>query len=177
MANPSGSLGLSMALPFLDWSRISKNIRLSELEFESVKLSFESALVAALNEIDLARRHLEMVEEQLANAKKRHELAEGVAAHYRERYQAAAAELSDLISAVNSANSARLSVLSATLQLISTGNLVYKAMSGRYVALAPEEAGGHQSALNSGSGGSSEPSAENLPVDPANAAEGQAARR
>jgi outer membrane protein TolC len=137
LSDPVGSLGLSLGLPFLDWSRISKNVRLSELEFESAKLAFETALTAALNEVDLAIRHRGTLSGLLENSRRRHRLSVRVREHYRERYLAGAGELSDLISAVDSANSARLSVLSATWQLIAADNLIYKAMSGRYVDLGP----------------------------------------
>ncbi|MDR1657835.1 MAG: TolC family protein [Deltaproteobacteria bacterium] len=143
-ANPSASLGLSLSLPFLDWPRLEKNVRLSELEYETVRLSFESALKVALNEIDVFYQNYQTITRLLEHSRRRHSYNLRISEYYRDRYQAGAAELSDWLSAVNSANSSGLSALNTLYQSIAAQNQIFEAMAGRYVdsgaALGPDNA-------------------------------------
>ncbi|MDR0549602.1 MAG: TolC family protein [Deltaproteobacteria bacterium] len=132
---PQGSVGLSLSLPFLDFYRVYKNVQISELEFETARLNFESLLSTALNEVDYYYKNYKTLREILSHSGARLRLNQGISAYYRERYQAGAAELSDWLNAVNSANSSSLALLQATYQLIMAENQTFQAMGGRYVDL------------------------------------------
>lgn len=132
LASPSGSAGLSINLPFLNWATLVKNTRLAEIEFETARLGFESALTAALNEVDVYYRNYETLLQLLEHSRRKYDHALRISDYYRDRYREGASELSDWLGAVNSANSARLSELNAVYLLISSVNQTFKAMAGRY---------------------------------------------
>jgi outer membrane protein TolC len=132
LESPQGSLGLSISLPFLDFSRVRGNIKISELEYETVKLNFEETLTSAFNEIDALYETYRTKLMLLKSLKLKQDYSARVSEYYRERYEAGATELSDWLNAVNSANSISLSVLSGTYQLIAAENLIYDVLAGRY---------------------------------------------
>lgn len=135
--NPTASAGLSIKLPFLDWSAVLYNLRISEMDFEKLRLDFEQSLTTALNEVDTyyyaytqSRRTLDKTRQKYAQDLR-------ISGYYRERYESGKAELSDWLSAVNTANSSRLSALDALYQALKNENMVYKAMAGRWTDAAP----------------------------------------
>lgn len=130
--SPQGSLGLSVSLPFLDWTRVKGNIKISELDYESARLSFEEALTTALNELSTLYQGYVTKLTLLERLKIKRDYNGRISEYYRERYEAGATELSDWLGAVNSANSSNLSVLSGTYQLLMAENEIYKALAGRY---------------------------------------------
>lgn len=132
-SNPVAAGAVAITLPFLDWNRIRWNLRLSENDFESVRLAFEQALTTALNEVDTWYFTYRQSEITLANTTQKftHDLR--ISNYYRDQYEAGAGELSDWLSALNTANSSRLSMFSSRYQTINYENMIYKAMAGRYV--------------------------------------------
>ena len=131
-----GSVGLSVSLPFLDWSNVLYNLRISETDFETVRLDFEQALTTALNEVDTYYFTFTKSLQTLSNTRKKFAYDARISAYYRDRYQAGAGELSDWLSAVNTANSSRLTALSDLYQAVKSENMVFKALAGRYVDTA-----------------------------------------
>ena len=130
--NPTASAGLSINLPFLDWSTVLYNLRISEMDFENLRLDFEQSLTTALNEVDTyyytytqSRRSLDKIRQKYAQDLR-------ISGYYRERYESGKAELSDWLSAINTANSSRLSALDSLYQALKNENMVYKAMAGRW---------------------------------------------
>jgi NodT family efflux transporter outer membrane factor (OMF) lipoprotein len=131
--NPSGNVGLTLNLPFLDPYRVTKNIHLSELDYESARLSFESAILVALNEVDLYYHDYVALRDLLESTRKKYSYSLKITEYYRERYQAGASELSDWLNAVNSSNSAALAVLNGVYQLIISETRTFQAMGGRFM--------------------------------------------
>ncbi|MDL2259525.1 TolC family protein [Deltaproteobacteria bacterium OttesenSCG-928-K17] len=130
--NPVASGTLSINLPFLDWSRVLYNLRISEMDFEKQRLEFEKTLTTALNEVDTLYYEYEKSRQSLDKTRAKYVEDRRVAAYYQDRYQAGAAELSDWLSAVNTANSSRLSSLNTLYQALSSQSMLYKAMAGRW---------------------------------------------
>ncbi|MDR3038918.1 MAG: TolC family protein [Candidatus Adiutrix sp.] len=133
---PLGTAGLTLSLPFLDWARVADNLRLTEVDFETVRLNFETALTTALNEVDTFHQHYRTARAALDNARRRYAQDFKIGDYYRDRYQSGAAELSDWLNAANSVNTSRLAALNALYELITAANRTYQAMGGRYVDTA-----------------------------------------
>ena len=131
-----GTTGLSVSLPFLDWSTVLYNLRISEADFETLRLDFEQTLTTALNEVDTYYFTYRKSLQTLANTRKKYAYDARISAYYHDRYQAGAGELSDWLSAVNTANSSRLTALNDLYQAVQAENMVYKALAGRYVDTA-----------------------------------------
>lgn len=132
---PVGSGSVNINLPFLQWDKVRLNLRISEADFESVRLDLEKALTTALNEVDTYYSQYDLSRESLANTRKKYISDIEVGQYYRDRYQAGKAELSDWLSALNTVNSSRLSALNGLYQTVQYEVMTQKAMSGRYVDL------------------------------------------
>ncbi|MDR1045574.1 MAG: TolC family protein [Candidatus Adiutrix sp.] len=130
--NPVASAGASLSLPFLDWNRVLNNLRISELDFESARLAFEQSLTTALNEVDTYYFAYTQARRNLDNIRRKYAEDLRVAVYQRDRYDSGAAELSDWLSAINAANSSRLSALDSLYQALRYENMVHKAMAGRW---------------------------------------------
>jgi len=131
--SPIASGAISISLPFLDWSRVLYTLRISEADFENVRLDFEQTLTTALNEVDVYYYSYLQAVKTLSNTRGKHRYDLRISNYYQDRYQAGAAELSDWLSAMNTANSSRLAALSSLYQSIQAQNMVHKALAGRYV--------------------------------------------
>ncbi|MDR1920127.1 MAG: TolC family protein [Candidatus Adiutrix sp.] len=130
--NPAASAGLSVSLPFLDWSRVLNNLRISETDFETARLGFEQSLTTALNEVDAYYYAYGQALRGLDNARRKHAEDLRISAYQQDRYENGAAELSDWLSAVNTVYSSRLAALNALYQALRYENMTYKAMAGRW---------------------------------------------
>lgn len=131
--NPIASGTVSINLPFLDWSSVLYNLRISEADFENVRLDFEQTLTTALNEVDTYYYSYGQSLKTLANTRRKYAYDLRISNYYQDRYQAGAAELSDWLSALNTANSSRLSALSDLYRSLQTQTMLHKALAGRYV--------------------------------------------
>ncbi len=130
---PIASGAVSISLPFLDWSRVLYSLRISETDFESIRLDFEQTLTTALNEVDTYYYTYDQSRRTLENTRRKYVYDYRISTYYQDRYQAGAGELSDWLSALNTTNSSRLAALSALYQTLQYENMVYKALAGRYV--------------------------------------------
>jgi outer membrane protein TolC len=138
LTQQTGGLSLSIALPFLQWNSVYWNLRVSETEFESVRLDFEKALITALNEVETYGRAYQNSLRVLSNLEKKQAYDLNVSRYYRQRYESGAGELSDWLSALNTLNSSRLTLLNSRYQTLQYENMVYKALAGRYVDMDAE---------------------------------------
>lgn len=138
---PILSGGLSVSLPFLDWNRVKYNIKISELDYQSTLLSFETAINTALNEVSYYYYAYEITRNTLDNSLRKLLADQELVAYYRARYEAGSAEMADLLSAINTESSSRRDILNNTYQLIKYENMIYKAMGGRYSLRQVEESG------------------------------------
>ena len=132
-SSPIAGGTVSISLPFLDWSNVLYNLRISEADFENVRLDFEQTLTTALNEVDTYYYSYRQSLKTLSNTRRKYAYDLRISNYYQDRYQAGAAELSDWLSALNTTNSSRLSALSTLYQSIQTQTMLHKALAGRYV--------------------------------------------
>ena len=132
---PTASGTISINLPFLDWNTVLWNLRISEADFEKVRLDFEKSLTTALNEVDTYYYTFENARKTLENTRRKYAYDQRISDYYRDRYQAGAGELSDWLSALNTLNSSRLAALNELYRTIQYENMTCKAMAGRYTDL------------------------------------------
>ena len=129
---PFTSGNISVDFPFLKWNTVKWNIKISESDYEKSRLDFEQNVTTALNEVDVYYYSYQQNRSTLANLEKKYQADSKIAKYYHTRYINGANELSDWLSALNTENSSRQSVLNARYQLLKYENLIYKAMAGRY---------------------------------------------
>ncbi len=131
--NPVASGAVAVGLPFLDWSGVLYNLRISETDFESVRLDFEQALTTALNEVDTFYYTYRQTLKNMTNTRRKYVYDVRISKYYQDRYESGASELSDWLNALNTVNTSRQASLNSLYQTVQDGNMVYKALAGRYV--------------------------------------------
>ena len=127
----SGSL--RVILPFFDYKRLEKNLKIKEIEFEKRVIEYEKTLLKALNEVSLyykeyeiSLKGLKLYEDILKNSQELSNL-------YLTRYEYGNVELKDYLEAKNSEISARINLLNEKYKTLNSEILVYKAMAGKFV--------------------------------------------
>ncbi|UYZ84649.1 TolC family protein [Entomomonas sp. E2T0] len=129
---PFASGNVSIDLPFLQWNKIRWNIKLSEAEYESIRLSFEQSLTTALNEVDTYYYSYSRTKDTLDNTEEKYKYDQQISQYYDDRYQQGAGEISDWLNALNTETNSKISLINNRYKLIQYENMLYKAMAGRY---------------------------------------------
>ncbi len=129
---PFSSGNVSIDFPFLKWNTVKWNVKISESDYEKSRLDFEQSVTTALNEVDTYYYTYRQNRNTLVNLEKKYQADSKIAKYYHTRYINGANDLSDWLSALNTENSSRQSVLNARYQLLKYENLIYKSMAGRY---------------------------------------------
>lgn len=130
--NPLGSGVLSFNLPFLDWNRVSNNVKISETGYEAAKLNYQQTITTALNEIDTYYYAYGQSRTNLANVQKQHSHDKKISTYYKNRYEQGVSEFREWIAAMNTERNSELSILNAKFAMLQNENAVYQAMAGKY---------------------------------------------
>lgn len=130
--NPVASGVLSFNLPFLDWNRVSTNVKISEEKYQLAKLNYEQTITSALNEIDTYYYAYRQSGLQYTNLQKKHQSDKKISGYYKNRYNQGVSELREWLNALNTERSSELAVLDAKFTRIKNEVAVYQAMAGKY---------------------------------------------
>ena len=123
---------VSINLPVLQWNTVKNNIKISEADYESARLGFESSINTALNELAYYYYAYDITKSTYENALKKHATDTQLLDTYMARYKTGKIEMSDLLTAMNTENNSSRDVLNNSYQVIKYENMIYKAMAGRY---------------------------------------------
>lgn len=123
---------VSVNLPFLSWNTVKNNIKISETDYESARLNFESAINTALNEVAYYYYAYSNSRQLFANTSEKYDADVKIQALYDSRHQNGKVELKDLLDSINTVNSSRISLINENYQLIKYENMLYKTLAGRY---------------------------------------------
>ncbi len=130
LQNPVGTLGATLALPFLEYNKTRLAIAGSELDYQIAEAEFRKQLYTALVEVEdgLAARHhgeqrLSYLAEQLAFAKEAERLAKA-------RFQAGATGVQAWLDEQNRLWDAELALLGQQKEQLNTMARIYKALGG-----------------------------------------------
>ena len=123
---------VSLELPFLDWTKVKNNVKISEADYQIALLDFKETLTQALNEVAYYyfaySRSLDVYENTLENVQN----TKKITGYYEIRYLNGKSEFKDLLQAVNSENSTKKDLIQQKYQIIKYENYIYKAMNGKY---------------------------------------------
>ena len=132
---PFASGAVKIGLPFLQWNTIKWQIKISEADFEKIRLNFEQSITAALNEVDKYYYWYIKAKDSINTIKEKYNYDIKISQYYNARYNSGASELSDWLNSITTEASSRLSLLNAHYTAIQYENTLYKAMAGRYQAI------------------------------------------
>lgn len=118
---------VSISLPFLNFYRLSNNLKISEAEFNKLRLNYEKTLANAINEALRFASDYELDSASLINSENIVIQREKILAIYEQKYSLGRAELKDLLSAQNDLLSAKNSLANMKYQVLRDIIGFYKA--------------------------------------------------
>ena len=125
----SGNIAIN--LPFLNYSKLKSTLKISELEFEAMKLNYAQTLTTALNEIDANYKNLQKDEAVLRNLNENLRNLSSISDIYKLKYDYGKTELKNYLEAQNSLLEGRIGLLAQKYKILQDEIGIYKATAGR----------------------------------------------
>ena len=125
----SGNIAIN--LPFLNYSKLKSKLKISELEFETMKLNYAQTLTTALNEIDAGYKNLQKDEAVLRNLNENLRNLSSISDIYKLKYDYGKTELKNYLEAQNSLLEGRISLLAQKYKILQDEIGIYKAAAGK----------------------------------------------
>ena len=125
----SGNIAIN--LPFLNYSKLKSKLKISELEFEAMKLNYAQTLTTALNEIDANYKNLQKDEAVLRNLNENLRNLSSISDIYKLKYDYGKTELKNYLEAQNSLLEGRIGALAQKYKILQDEIGIYKAAAGR----------------------------------------------
>ena len=125
----SGNIAIN--LPFLNYSKLKSKLKISELEFEAMKLNYAQTLTTALNEIDAGYKNLQKDEAVLRNLNENLRNLSSISDIYKLKYNYGKTELKNYLEAQNSLLEGRIGVLAQKYKILQDEIGIYKATAGK----------------------------------------------
>ena len=125
----SGNIAIN--LPFLNYSKLKSKLKISELEFETMKLNYAQTLTTALNEIDASYKNLQKDEAVLRNLNENLRNLSSISDIYKLKYDYGKTELKNYLEAQNSLLEGRISLIAQKYKILQDEIGIYKAAAGR----------------------------------------------
>ena len=125
----SGNIAIN--LPFLNYSKLKSKLKISELEFETMKLNYAQTLTTALNEIDAGYKNLQKDEAILRNLNENLRNLSSISDIYKLKYDYGKTELKNYLEAQNSLLEGRISLLAQKYKILQDEIGIYKATAGK----------------------------------------------
>ena len=130
LANPYGSLGLALGLPFLDGQRLANNRDQRKLDLDLAALDFRNKLYAALSEVESALAKQPENARSVARAESTLELSRQREKMMQVRLDVGVRSRADLLAEQNSSRNAEMALLQARQAEIDDWVLLRKALGG-----------------------------------------------
>ncbi|MDM8358148.1 Type I secretion outer membrane protein [Pandoraea communis] len=130
LANPFGTLGLGLALPFIEWNTMQLQIKVSQTQFDEAAVTFRKSLFTALSEVEnalSAREQLAREGEQRALSLAQAQRAEAL---LRSRYLAGAIDIQPWLDQQKSLRDAQAADAQVRLNRLNNRMALYKALGG-----------------------------------------------
>ncbi|WMD18416.1 efflux transporter outer membrane subunit [Achromobacter seleniivolatilans] len=130
LQNPIASLGVGLTLPFLQWTQMQLNIKISKADYEERVVNFRQALYQAMADVENAlsnRTQLTLQAEQLDLSLRAAREAERL---YEVRYRAGAVSLKDWLDAQEKRRTAEIARDENGLNRLVNQVTVYRALGG-----------------------------------------------
>ena len=125
----SGNIAIN--LPFLNYSKLKSKLKISELEFETMKLNYAQTLTTALNEIDASYKNLQKDEAVLQNLNENLRNLSSISDIYKLKYDYGKTELKNYLEAQNSLLEGRISLIAQKYKILQDEIGIYKATAGK----------------------------------------------
>ena len=134
LQNPVASLGAGLTFPFLQWSQMQRNIKVSELDYQKAVIAFRQKLYTALSDVEnalSARTQFQAQAEKLTTSLATAKAAESL---YAERYRNGAVALRLWLDAQETRRSAEAALIDNHYSRLVNQVTLYQALGGDAVA-------------------------------------------
>jgi len=131
LRNPIGTIGASIAFPFLNWNERKFDIAISKNEFDMKVAETNKVYLNALYEVDNAIKSYNSLLEQYKKVNESYELSKKFAAIQKVKYNAGETELKNWLDAEDSLRQSDLTKSQMKYNLIVERNNLYKALGGK----------------------------------------------
>ena len=125
----SGNIAIN--LPFLNYYKLKSKLKISELEFETMKLNYAQTLTTALNEIDAGYKNLQKDEAVLRNLNENLRNLSSISDIYKLKYDYGKTELKNYLEAQNSLLEGRIGLIAQKYKILQDEIGIYKAAAGK----------------------------------------------
>lgn len=128
--DPTGSLAASLSLPFLDFPRLSRDVKISRKTYEIAVLDFKTTLLNALADTDNALSNRTQLAAQTEAQKASLDAARKAEDLYAIRYRTGSVALRTWLDAQSSRRSAQLTYDNIRLSQLINQSTLYQALGG-----------------------------------------------
>lgn len=130
LRNPVASLGLGLALPFLNWDQTRLNIAVSRADYEFAVVNFRQSLYRALSDVENALSAHEQYAQQGILLRQRLDAARQAEHLYEIRYRTGAVALSVFLDAQEKRRNAEIAMAENRLNALNNRMTLYQALGG-----------------------------------------------
>jgi NodT family efflux transporter outer membrane factor (OMF) lipoprotein len=130
LQNPIGTLGASLALPFLNWNEGQLNIKVSQAQYEQDIATYRQTLYQAFSDVETALSARDHYLEQAKNLRAALDNARNAERIYETRFRAGAVSIQDWLDAQENRRTAEESLLQNQLNQILNLVTLYQALGG-----------------------------------------------
>jgi outer membrane protein TolC len=131
LRNPIGTIGASIAFPFLNWNERKFDIAISKNDFDMKVAETNKVYLNALYEVDNAIKSYNSLLEQYQKVNESYELSKKFAAIQKVKYSAGETELKNWLDAEDNLRQSDLTKSQMKYNLIVERNNLYKALGGK----------------------------------------------
>lgn len=131
LRNPIGTIGASIAFPFLNWNERKFDIAISKNDFDIKVAETNKVYLNALYEVDNAIKSYNSLLEQYKKVNESYELSKKFAAIQKVKYSAGETELKNWLDAEDNLRQSDLTKSQMKYNLIVERNNLYKALGGK----------------------------------------------
>lgn len=130
LQNPIGTLGASLALPFLNWNEGQLNIKVSEAEYEQAIAEFRQTAYEAMSDVENALSARTQYDRRAARLEAALDAVRNAERIYETRFRSGAVAMQDWLDAQETRRTAEEAVLSNQLDRITNLITLYQALGG-----------------------------------------------
>ncbi|WP_319585896.1 efflux transporter outer membrane subunit [uncultured Desulfobulbus sp.] len=130
LSNPLATLGADLALPFVQWRDMQRNIKISEAEYEQAIISFRQTLYNALADVENSLSARQQYREQALKLEQTLSAAKQTEELYRIRYQAGGSALKSWLDAQENRRQAEIALAENRLNQLQNHITLSKALGG-----------------------------------------------
>lgn len=137
LSNPVASLGLGLALPFVQWQQMQLNVKISQADYDTAIVGFRQTMYGALRDVENALSARTQYAQAAVLLEESLEAARRVERLYEIRYRTGSVALNIFLDAQDKRRTAEIALATNRLDSLNNQMTLYLALGGSDVPGAP----------------------------------------